>query len=140
MGDVPDEVAIADLLARLAIATDEGSLDEYADCFSEEAELVTDPRLALPGRETLRGVAELRRATADRRAAGSGPGSGTRHVVSNITVSVDGDTAESTAYWSLYRQAGGQPVLAAIGQYRDRFRRGPDGWRLSRREITRDGA
>lgn len=138
MGNVPDEVAIADLLARLAIATDEGTLDEYASCFSEDAVLVTDPQLALPGREILRG-ADIRRAAEDRRAAGSGPGSGIRHVVTNVTVRVDGDDAESTAYWSFYRRVDGQPVLAAIGQYRDRFRQDPEGWRLSHREITLDG-
>jgi 3-phenylpropionate/cinnamic acid dioxygenase small subunit len=128
------------LLARLAFASDEGSLDEYQALFTEDAELVVDdPRIAVPGAEAVRGSDKIR-ATAEKRrqAKTSGPGSNTRHVVSTIAVEVDGDNATSTASWLLLRDTNGIPSLVGVGQYRDRLRRDADGWRIASRVITRD--
>jgi len=128
------------LLARLAFASDEGSLDEYQALFTEDAELfVDDPRIAVPGAEAVRGSAQIRATAQTRRQANtSGPGSNTRHVVSTISAEIDGDNATSTASWLLFRDTNGIPSLVGVGQYRDRLRRDANGWRIASRVITRD--
>jgi 3-phenylpropionate/cinnamic acid dioxygenase small subunit len=128
------------LLARLAYATDEGSLDEYLACFTEDAELVVDDlRIAIPGSEAVRGSEAIRAAAVQRRVGNSsGPGSNKRHIVNTIHVQVDGDAATSTASWLLFRDTNDIPSLLAMGQYRDRLRRDDQGWRITRRVITRD--
>jgi 3-phenylpropionate/cinnamic acid dioxygenase small subunit len=133
-------LAIHHVLARLAYASDEGSLDEYQALFTEDAELIVDdPRIAVPGSEAVRGSAQIR-ATAEKRreAKTSGPGSNTRHVVSTIAVEVDGHDATSTASWLLFRDSNGIPSLVGVGQYRDRLRLDDHGWRIASRTITRD--
>ena len=62
---------------------------------------------------------------------------------SNLAVRVTGDdTAEGLSYFTLYRHVGdkprvpdldGQPVI--VGQYRDRFVRTADGWRIAHRRA-----
>ena len=135
-------VGVHHLLARLAYATDEGSLDDYVACFTDDAELIVDdPRIAVPGSEAVRGSEEIRAAAAQRRAGGSaGPGSHKRHIVNTIVVHVDGDSASSTASWLLFRDADDVPGLLGVGQYRDRLRYDAHGWRIERRVITRDGS
>jgi 3-phenylpropionate/cinnamic acid dioxygenase small subunit len=135
-------IGVHHLLARLAYATDEGSLDDYVACFTDDAELIVDdPRIAVPGSEGVRGSEKIRAAAAQRRVGNSsGPGSNKRHIVTTIAVRVEGDTASSTASWLLFRDSNDIPGLLGVGQYRDELRRDAQGWRIERRVITRDQA
>jgi 3-phenylpropionate/cinnamic acid dioxygenase small subunit len=142
MGPADDgALGIHHLLARLAYATDEGSLDDYVACFTHDAELIVDdPRIAAPGSEAVRGSEEIRAAAAQRRVgSSSGPGSNKRDIVTSIVVQVDGATASSTATWLLFRDCDDVTNLLGVGQYRDRLRHDADGWRIERRVITGDG-
>lgn len=79
-----------------------------------------------------------------------GPGSGTVwtddfHIVGNILIDVDGDTASAASRWifvSPGADAGAgrtvHPVLA--GRYNDTFVRTPDGWRFASRALVNDMA
>ncbi|MFC5751861.1 nuclear transport factor 2 family protein [Actinomadura rugatobispora] len=130
---VRDELEIRGALARIAMLSDMGDLDDYAAQFTEDAVW------EMPGVPVKRGRAEIRAAGAARRAEGAtGPGSGTRHVIGTTAVEVGGDggTAVAESYWQFYVRTGAEPHLRSMGHYRDTFRREPAGWRLARREIT----
>jgi uncharacterized protein (TIGR02246 family) len=119
------------VLARIAQHSDTGELGDYASQFTDDASWEMPPAPPKFGR------AEIRAAGAARRADGlTGPGSQTRHVVSTVAVSVDGDAAVAESYWQFYGDTGGTPVLRSMGSYRDTFRRTDLGWRLARRQVT----
>ncbi|MBI1338790.1 hypothetical protein GC169_01075 [bacterium] len=67
-----------------------------------------------------------------------------RHVCSTCVIDViDADHAAGVVYLTLYRKDGEpgrrtSPAQAPsmVGEYRDAFRRTPEGWRISRREIA----
>ncbi len=134
---VADELEIRNLLARLAMAADEGTPEEYAALFTEDARWIMAPLAgaaqAFPPRESRDEiVASLR----ERRASGGGgPGSHTRHVVAMTHVDIAGDTARSRSYMTYYRETASAPQLALIAVYDDDFRRTVDGWKLCARDI-----
>lgn len=64
---------------------------------------------------------------------------GTKHVVTNVTVVVDGDAATARSYFTVLQAfAGGgiQPIVA--GRYRDRFERSDDAWHFVERVVHTD--
>jgi len=131
-GEASDREQIVDLLARLAQATDQGSLEEYGACFTEDAAMHL-PGAPAPviGRDNLLASSKTRRAS-----GGVGPGSKTRHVVSTTSVRVAGDTAASTSYVVFYSTEGAAPVAKAVLVYSDSFRRTGAGWQLSERRAA----
>jgi 3-phenylpropionate/cinnamic acid dioxygenase small subunit len=131
VGDVRDELDIRNVVARIAHYSDMGELDDYGSQFAADASW------EMPGTSPKRGRREIQEAGAARRAEGvTGPGSQTRHVVTTVAVTVDGDSAVADSYWQFYNDTATAPVLRSMGHYRDTFRREPDGWRLAERLIT----
>ncbi len=63
---------------------------------------------------------------------------GGRHIVQNVWVDGDGDTASLRAYLSNVK-AGDTPTAVQTGRYNDEVVRTSDGWRFSRRTLTLDG-
>ena len=129
---VADELEIRNLVATLALMADRASDDElpdYAALFTEDAHWEM-PGSPIDGREAILAGARSRRA-----AGTQGPGTGTRHVVTNHRVAVDGDTADGEAYFFLVASADPAPIRVA-GHYRDEYRRTPDGWKMARRVIS----
>ncbi|MGY1814511.1 nuclear transport factor 2 family protein [Blastococcus sp. SYSU D00820] len=134
---VADMVLVADVLARLTHAADSGTLEEYGELLTEDAvwEMPENGSTRLPA-QVRRGRADLLAGAAQRRAAGlQGPGTASRHVIGNVSVVPDGDTARSTAYWRFYTGTTGTPRLVAAGTYRDLHRREGAVWRLAHRRI-----
>jgi 3-phenylpropionate/cinnamic acid dioxygenase small subunit len=126
-----DDLEIRFVLARIAQYSDMGELGDYAAQFTDDASWEMPPAPPKLGR------GEIRAAGAARRADGlTGPGSHTRHLVSTVAVSVDGDVAVAESYWQFYGDTGATPVLRSMGHYRDTFRRTELGWRLARRQVT----
>lgn len=114
-----------------------------ADGFKERAGIVElftpegvweSDEARLEGRDALLGFFGDAEAAAGRKS---------RHVSSNIAITVTGDdTAEGLSYFTLYRHVGakprvpdldGQPVI--VGHYTDRFVRTADGWRIAHRRA-----
>jgi hypothetical protein len=126
-----DRAEIADLIARLAIVADSGDLAGYDDAYAEDA-IWEHQSGTRHGRQSIVDAALARRASGV-----GGPGSGTRHVVTNLTVSFPApDTAEAGCYVLFYVDATASPTLRSIVEYHDSLRRGPDGWRITHRRIT----
>jgi 3-phenylpropionate/cinnamic acid dioxygenase small subunit len=134
-----DQFEIHNILARLTHLADAGDLDEYVDLFTEDGRWEPPPGSEPPVR-ALCGRAELLAGARERREAGmSGPGTFSRHVVTNIALTRTGpDTAASHSYWHYYTQTNDIHQTGGMGTYDDEFRRTPAGWRLASR-ISRLG-
>jgi uncharacterized protein (TIGR02246 family) len=125
------ELELRNLISRIAILADQGDLDEYANQFTEDAvwALPSAPR---HGRSDIRAGAQMRRAEGL-----TGPGSASRHVITNISVNIDGpDSARADSYFMFFQNTTALPTILNMGSYRDRFVRQGGTWRLARREIT----
>jgi uncharacterized protein (TIGR02246 family) len=125
-----DELAVRNLVARVAQYADGPDVDAYVALFTPDA--IWD----MPGGPR-RGHAEIRAGSEERRAAGQiGPGSNTRHVVSTVAVKVHEEHAVADSVWQFYVETASAPRLQLMGTYRDEFRRvGPE-WKLAHRKIT----
>lgn len=126
-----DELAIRNLIARFAEATDGGTLDEYMACIAEDAVMVIDGGLM-----TRTGSQEIHDAMEANRSAGMfGPGSGTMHVLGASRVSVEGDTATAWTPFQFFRDTSATKELVALGRHVETFTRSGGDWRLVRRET-----
>lgn len=126
-----DELAIRNLVARIAHGADFGAIDDYVMHFTEDAvwDFPPAPR---------KGRADIRAGAEERRASGlTGPGAASRHVITTVAVDVGADgTATADSYWIFYRQTTTTPTIFNMGHYHDTFRREDGTWRLARRDIT----
>ena len=132
MNDLADELAVRNLIARIAHGADGATMDEYEMLFTEDCawEFPLGPR---------HGRADIRAGAQERRETGlTGPGAASRHVVTTSAVTAPGDgTATARSYWVFYRNTATAPSVHNLGVYDDTFRKEPDGeWRLARRAIT----
>jgi len=145
---VAAQFAVRNVLARIAQTADTGTIEEYLDNFTPDAEWVMpdNPSLGVAG-SVRSGHAAIRAGVEERRGAGlQGPGSYSRHMVQTIAVTLESaesatsaesaDRATARTYFSYFTDTLLAPKLASVGQYDDTFVRTPDGWKLSRREIT----
>jgi 3-phenylpropionate/cinnamic acid dioxygenase small subunit len=127
-----DESEIRNLLSQIAQLSDEGTLEDYIACFTEDAVWGGS---GFPERK---GHDEILAGARERRASGiSGPGSNTRHLISTSRFEVDGDTARARSVFLFYRDTLGSPVLDVMGVWEDDLRRTQTGWKLARRTIAR---
>lgn len=131
---VADELAIRNLISRLAQLADMAGvddLDEYVALFTEDASW------SMPG-ASHQGRASIREGARQRRAEGrQGPGSNTRHVITTVAVAVDGtDRAEANSYLLFLGETSTSPTVRLVCHYHDAFERGADGWRLATRQIA----
>ena len=129
---VSDELEIRNRLSEIAQLSDDGELDEYIDCFTEDA---CWGGSGFPERS---GHSEILAGARERRATGTaGPGSNTRHLLSICVVRIDGDTATSRSIFLFYRDTQATPALELMGVWEDELRRTSAGWKLARRTIVR---
>lgn len=127
-----DEHDIRNVIVRLAQYADGlGSVDEYVELFTEDAEWLM-PGSPRHGRE------DIRQGSIERRAEGSvGPGSNSRHVIAGTATSfLDPDEAVADSYWMYFVNTATAAELRLVGHYRDTLVRTDAGWRMARREIT----
>jgi uncharacterized protein (TIGR02246 family) len=128
-----DVLDIRNLVAQVANVTDTGDPDQYARLFAPDAvwDIPSAPR---HGRD------DIVQGLLDRRQAGAcGPGTNSRHVISNLTVSIDGpDEASGHSYLLFYIDVDAKPSVRAMGRYDDRYVRLDGVWVISRRDITLD--
>jgi len=123
-----DRAEIADRIARLAHAQDDRDWDAVGAAFVVDAVYV-HPGGRLEGVDQI--VARTRNALQVLDAS--------QHLIGSITVTVDGDTATSLAYFQAQHVRTGTPggdLYAIAGTYADRWVRTPDGWRMTERTQT----
>jgi uncharacterized protein (TIGR02246 family) len=125
-----DELAVRNVVARVAQYADGPDVDAYVALFTPDA--VWD----MPGAPRA-GQAEIRAGSEERRAAGQiGPGSNTRHVVSTTAVRVDEKHAVADSVWQFYVDTASAPRLQLMGTYHDELVRVGNEWKLAKRTIT----
>jgi uncharacterized protein (TIGR02246 family) len=125
-----DELAVRNVVARVAQFADGPDVDAYVSLFTPDA--VWD----MPGAPR-QGHDQIRAGSMERRAAGQiGPGSNTRHVVSTVAVHIHEDHAVADSVWQFYVDTASAPRLQLMGTYHDEFRRLGQEWKLARRRIT----
>lgn len=126
-----DELEIRNLIARLAHLADDGNLDEYMACFTD------DIVWGGGGQPLRRGHAEVLAGAMERRDKGiTGPGSGARHVVTTPWITLDGKRATARSVFHFYTNVNtAEPCLRALGVYDDTFVRTAGGWRLAQRIL-----
>jgi uncharacterized protein (TIGR02246 family) len=121
------------LVTRYCHLVDHGQAAQVAELFTEDG-VWASPEATMTGREQIRAGFQRRQENTARMS---------RHVCCNLLVEVvDEDHAGGVVYLTLYRTDGDparrvSPSAApsVVGEYRDRFRRTPDGWRFAKREI-----
>lgn len=125
-----DTVALQQVVIRSAKIADEGTPEDLAALFIPSGRWQMGDAL-WQGREAIaEGIAGMR-------ALGySGPGTGTRHLMSNILVDITGDAASVASVFTLVGKKDGGTLILAVGNYLDQAERGTDGWRIVLRRIT----
>lgn len=125
------ERACTQVSLAYALAVDSRDYDGFAALFTEDAVLDLGSARHV-GRATIRAAMDQRPEDLV-----------SRHVVSNILIEAESaDEAQGVTYLTLYRgHSDGGPVEgkiapAAVGHYRDRFRRTDEGWKLAERRLA----
>jgi ketosteroid isomerase-like protein len=126
-----DLTAITALIHGYAERIDAGDLDGLAAMFAHAT-------WRSPGRaEPLRGVAEVRKAYDGVILYDGIPC--TKHVVTNVVVEIDGDTATARSYFTVFQARPDLPLQPIIaGRYHDAFVRADGAWRFADRLIIPD--
>jgi ketosteroid isomerase-like protein len=123
-----DHVAIQNLIARYALLVDTGDFAGVGDLFAEATFVGVGE---FTGREAVTGMLER---TVIRYQDGT---PGTQHATSNLIIEVDGDTADTRAYVTIFQALPDFPLQCiAAGRYRDSFARVDGRWRFARRHVT----
>ena len=122
--------AVSALVHTYAELLDDGDLDGVADLFAGAT--------WRSGGGTVRcGTEEVRRAYDPVILYEGVPR--THHLISNLTVEIEGELARSRCYFSVVQAAPGrQPEIILAGRYHDEFALGPASWRFTDRLILAD--
>ncbi len=122
-----DTQDITEVLVRYATGIDRRDWDLFRTCFTD------DVLAEYEGIETWHGVDAIT-AFMDEAHATMGH---TLHRLSNLAVTVDGDTATARSYVdAVLMDAGGERGHNTVGFYDDELVRTADGWRIAHRRFT----
>ncbi|GLY00406.1 MULTISPECIES: nuclear transport factor 2 family protein [Actinoplanes] len=118
-----DQADVTAVLYRAARAMDSRDWDLLADCYAPDAR-----------GDYTNAVAEDRDAILASARGFLGTLDATQHLVGNVEVTVDGDTATTHAtFIAQHVRAGGHFLMG--GNYDDTLRRTADGWKITNRRI-----
>lgn len=131
-----DRAEIEDLMARYLFALDFFDADAYAETFAEDG--VLDWAMGeVRGRAAIRAEAATMQAKMDEV---FGREVMIRHFVTNIAISINGDTAETRAAWfeGYCDGADTPPRFGTFGHYEDQLARIEGRWLFKRRRIVNE--
>jgi uncharacterized protein (TIGR02246 family) len=128
---VEDRLAIEDLFVRYTTALDAGDVETIVGCFTEDGLLESPAVGTYSGRREIREFA-LRFARFRER------GSQLRHVISNLSVRLDGNRAVATCYLLNIITRNGKSELLAPGRYQCQLEKVGDEWLFKHRLVILD--
>jgi uncharacterized protein (TIGR02246 family) len=128
---IEDRFGINDLFVRYTTALDAGDVDTIVACFTEDGALESLAVGKYAGRDGIRAFSE-RFAAMHRR------GVQLRHVISNMAMTVDGDTAEATCYLTCIITMNGKCELMPPGRYECALRKVDGAWLFQHRLVIMD--
>jgi hypothetical protein len=138
---VEDRQAIEQLMmGDYCLALDRRLWKDYAATFTEDGELVQGKSVT-KGRKAIEALMSQPRAPAPGAPPPPAPPAGefgaTKHVVTNLNLKLNGDTATATAYWqTIAIRPGGATAIASVGHYIDQLKNVNGKWLFTRREIV----
>ena len=123
-GDREARQDVADVLVRYATGIDTRDWDLFRTCFTTDCHAHYEDIGTWDGVEAITDFMAVSHA-----ALGE-----TMHRISNIAVTIDGDTARARSYVdAMIMTADGKGGINPAGWYQDELVRTPDGWRIARR-------
>ena len=123
-----DVVAIQNLLAEYNHCIDGGEAEAWADLFAPDGSLDTGMAAVVSGRDTFIEFVKNTNAIVP----------GPRHIISNVSIAVDGNNASGRCYLQLWVPSEDGPKIMLTGRYRDTFVKLDGNWRFLRRHMTAD--
>ena len=124
---------IENLYARYSQGSDFQDAELFLSAFSEDATIVRADG------SSIQGMAALRAERAERYQGRTGD-VGRRHRTGSYLITPMADGATGRAYYVLLDVTTRPSTITFTGYYDDEFVRTPEGWRIKRRTINRDGA
>ena len=126
--ELSDRLQIDDLMIRYATGIDTKDWDLFRSCFTADVDADYGPIGHWHGVEEITAFMVDAHRTMPR----------TNHMMSNIMVRLDGDTATARTYVHVVLIANAEPrtVIDSVGSYDDDLVRTADGWRIARRRFT----
>ncbi len=136
MGTISETLAdreeIRELYARYAHSIDAAQFDEWVECFTEDG-VFESPRLGKHrGRDGLRKFCAMYKE--------SWGGAKPMHLMSNVSIAVNGDRAAGGCYLAYFHCKAGKAEFSAVGHYTDKLRKVNGRWRFEHRQVAIDGA
>lgn len=128
---IEDRLAINDLFVRYTTALDAGDVDTIVGCFTEDGALESPVVGKYAGHAGIRTFSE-------RFAAMHQRGVQLRHVISNLAMTVDGDTARATCYLTNIITMDGKSQLMPPGRYECTLRKVAGAWLFQNRLVILD--
>jgi ketosteroid isomerase-like protein len=123
-----DKQEIAEVCYRYGIAVDNRDWTLLASCFTPEAEAYYEGLPPCHGYQAIE----------DTCSGALTPLTGSQHLIGNVLVELDGDTASSTCYLQaqhIKANTEGGDLFIFAGRYRDKFVRSADGWKIKERRL-----
>ena len=123
-----DEHEITRLCYRYGTALDDRDWPGLRTCFTDDAVTEYEGLGEFEGYPAIEAVCQAALVPLDR----------SQHLVGNVSVEVDGDTATAQCYLHCQNVKAGTPggdLFVIAGRYTDQLARTPDGWRFTRRRL-----
>ncbi len=121
-------LAIQELLGRYCFCIDERDWTPLRSLFTEDGEWVTAYARAQGADEIVQLL--------DRLVPPAGEGPKRMHIVSNIVVTQQGDTATSKSNYVIYRESDAGIIASVVGTYHDDLRQVNGQWKFRKRDIV----
>jgi hypothetical protein len=127
-GTPEDKDRIREVLAKYCTFGDTGRFSELAALFTEDGQ-----GAGRMGSAT--GRAEIE-ALMVRTNPPAGQGPVRRHLVTNIVITIEGDSASSQSTFMMVRESDAGPMIGAVGSYNDVLKRRGGDWLIATRKVT----
>jgi uncharacterized protein (TIGR02246 family) len=128
---IEDRFAINDLFVRYTTALDSGDVETIVACFTEDGSLESPAVGKYAGHTGIRAFSE-RFAAMHRR------GVQLRHVISNLAMTVDSETAHATCYLTNIITVDGKSQMMSPGRYECELRKVGGEWLFQHRLVILD--
>jgi len=129
-----DRAGVETLLAKYAKAVDFGTPEEYAALFTEDGVIHMQGK-DFKGRKAIHDMI----APALTKPADGAPTRRMRHILSNVDIELNGDTATVFESWAtISKDKDGRPAIGAIGHYTDTAVKVNGQWLFAKRVIDLD--
>ena len=126
-----DRFAVQDLFVRYTAALDDGDAEGIAACFTEDGTLESASVGLHHGRENIRAFSAR---FSDMRARGAQM----RHVISNLTMTITGETGRAVCYLTNILTMNGTARLMPPGRYECQLRKIEGAWLFQHRLVVLD--